>query len=213
MSQWLAIIPFVVIVITVLTSLIVINWLDNKKIGSNLQQVADSTNGKLIQENGVYSLEGCFQGRNFSIYLKPRGAGKNKALYYHIQIESECELRMLCVKRYVKSRLEAKINEMTPIEVPDEDFNMVNKILVDNEEIGRKLLSIPIIVEAIKNIMEKYTEMRIKKDVTLLKRYHVKLTDPEILLNTLEYLSRIAYEIEKLTKEMVTSSNYTNPRK
>lgn len=202
MSQYLAIIPFAIVVIIVLTTLVLMDWFNNRKIGSNLQQVADSTNGTLTREDGNYVLEGTYHKREFKIYLKPRGVGKNKALYYHIEVESNCELRMVCVKRYVKSRLEAKINEMHPVEISDEDFNMVNKILVDNEELGQKLLNIPAVIDAIKHIMEKYTEMRIKKDVTLLKRYHVKLTDPEILLATLNYLSRIALEIEKLSSEI-----------
>lgn len=196
MSQYLAVIPFAVVVITVLTILVLMDWLNNRKIGSNLEQVALSTNGTVTKEDGAYNLQGTFRERKFQIYLKPRGAGKNKALYYHIQVESACELRMVCVKRYVKSRLEAKVNEMFPVEIPDEDFNMVNKILVDDKEIGEKLIDSPEIIEAIKNIMEKYTEMRIKKDITLLKRYHVKLTDPEILLATLDYLNRIAYQVE-----------------
>lgn len=207
MSQYLAVIPFAVIVITVLTILVLMDWLNNRKIGSNLQQVALSTNGSLSREDGGYHLQGTFRERKFQIYLKPRGVGKNKALYYHIQVESECELRMLCVKRYVKSRLEAKINEMFPVEIPDEDFNMVNKILVDNKEIGERLIQSSEIIEAIKNIMEKYTEMRIKKDITLLKRYHVKLTDPEILLTTLDYLNRIAYQVEIMNEAMLTETD------
>lgn len=178
------------------------DWLNNKKIDANLLRVANLTNGTFKKENEELILEGIFRERNYSISLKPKGSGKNKALYYHVQVESDCELRMVCVKRHVKSRLEAKINEMSPITLNDESFDMVHRIFVDNEDLGYKLLSIPAIVEVIKSIMEKYTEMRIKKDITLLKRYHVKLTEPNILLNTLENLTKLAIEIESLTEKV-----------
>lgn len=202
MSQYLAIIPFAIVVVIILTVLVVMDWLNNRKIGSNLQQVAYSTGGSVTKEEGNYVLNGKFHGRDFTIYLKPRGIGKNKALYYHINLESNCDLRLVSLKRYVKSRLEAKINEMHPIEIPDEDFNMVNKILIDDPEIGRELVASPIMVDVLKNIMEKYTEMRIKKDITLIKRYHVKLTEPEILLATLDQLCKVASEIEKASNKV-----------
>lgn len=202
MSQYLAILPFAAVVIGILIVLIVMDWLNNRKIGSNLQQVAYSTGGTVTKEEGNYVLNGNFHERDFTIYLKPRGIGKNKALYYHINLESNCDLRLVSLKRYVKSRLEAKINEMHPIEIPDEDFNMVNKILIDDPEIGKKLVTSPVMIDVLKNIMEKYTEMRIKKDITLIKRYHVKLTEPEILLSTLDQLCRVAFEIEKASNKV-----------
>ncbi|MGD9580561.1 MAG: hypothetical protein AB7V50_04255 [Vampirovibrionia bacterium] len=202
MSQYLAILPFALVVVIILATLIIMDWLNNRKIGSNLQQVAFSTGGTVTKEDGNYILKGTYNERDFTIYLKPRGMGKNKALYYHIELESNCDLRLVSLKRYVKSRLEARVNEMHPIEIPDEDFNMVNKILTDDPEIGNKLVKSPVMIDVLKNIMEKYTEMRIKKDITLIKRYHVKLTEPEILLSTLNQLSRMAYEIEKASNKI-----------
>jgi hypothetical protein len=203
MSQFLAVVPFVVIVITVLSAIILMDWLNNRKVGENLQQVAETTNGELIKEDGNYTLKGTYCGRDFTIFMKPRGAGKNKALYYHVHVESDCEIRMACMKRHVKSRLEPRINQMEAVDFPDEDFNMVHKLLVDNAELGQKIIANPTMIKCIKNIMEKYTEMNVKKDITLLKRYHVKLTEPPILLATLENLIKIAVEIENLSRAKV----------
>jgi hypothetical protein len=199
----MAVIPFAVVVISVLAAIILIDWFNNRRIGDNLMQVALATNGELEKDGNNYTLKGAYCGRQFTIYMKPRGAGKNKAVYYHVHLESESDMRMVCLKQYVKSRLDARINEMEPLDIPDEDFSMVHRILVDNKKIGQSLIDKPHILEAIKKIMEKYTEMSIKKDITLLKRYHVKLTEPEILLATLENLIKIAVEVENLCKTTV----------
>lgn len=201
MSQFIVIIPFIALVIIVLIALTLMDWFNNRKVGDNLQEVALATNGNLVKEKGIYNLNGKYCGRNFNIFMKFRGVGKRKALYYHVNLHSECDIKIVCLKRHVRSRLEAKINELIPLEVPDEDFSMVHRVLVEDEVMGNKFINNPVMVELLKSIMEKFTEMAIKKDITLLKRYHVKLTEPEILLGVLENLIKIAVEVEKLSQK------------
>lgn len=196
MSAYLAVVPFVVIAVTVITILTVILKLGNNEIDLNLQQVASSTEGVLKRVENNYTLEGTYNKRPFSIYLKNRGIGNNKALYYHIQLEANLNKKIVCHKNYVKSRLEAKINELARVKLDDFDFDYKNILLVDDVDFGEKILENQSFKESLIKIMDEYTEMRIKKNITLLKRYHVKLTEPEAIINTIENLINLAIIIE-----------------
>lgn len=194
-----ALLPFALLAISVITAIVVMNWLSDRQIDTNLQQVASNTNGTVEKDaKGNYTLTGKHVGRPYKVLIKHRTISKNKVLFYHLEVESESKFSLLCVKRYVGSRLEESAGKMIPVLSGDEDFDFVHKILVDNEELGEKLFRNPSVLPAMKEIMGKYTEMRVKDNIELLKRYHVKLTEPAVLLSTIELLSKMALAFENL---------------
>ena len=198
-----ALIPFAITIVVVLIVMSIVNWITNKKIDKNLLAVAALTKGEYSKEHDTATLTGVYKNKNYKVSVKYRGIGKNKILYYHISLEDVSNVRFLCVKSYAKSRLESQVNQMTKVLSEDDEFDSVNTVFTDNPTLTEHLLANTSFLSALKEIMQKYSEISIKKDITLLKRYHVTLTEVDVLLSTLDKLILLTTCLENLTLEKV----------